>query len=113
MVGNTEDADVADAATLQRDDTIRDLASVRAASMMTSPYQSHKRVRPELVSELVRDAIGHAETTAATRRSARRLKNKNDTEEIRHAESRFHALGWEALRDAFESMADEVHAYHS
>ncbi|KAI0929589.1 hypothetical protein AcV7_005082 [Taiwanofungus camphoratus] len=90
---------------LRKDDTACDLVQQRPDVYKSSLH--HHRARSEaLSSEFLLDADRSAAGEAAPS-----LKNgcinSDDVRAIIEKEQKLHALGWEALRDAFESFADE------
>lgn len=93
-----------DIAALQRDDTIREFIN----SDKPEGNHGHKRHLSEaVVSEFLLDD-DEQDDTHRNGISREKKVNARRKEAIAESESRFRELGWEALRDALETFADEV-----
>ncbi|OBZ65249.1 WD repeat-containing protein 24 [Grifola frondosa] len=91
---------------LRRDDTIREIPGGRPESVKASSL--HRRGCSDALSgDFALDSDRHADENVPPTQSVSRGSNDAAKALVREAEMRFRELGWEALRERFETFADE------
>ncbi len=95
---------------LQREDTIRDLAGVRAASVRASSSSLHQRARSQASNFLFDADKGDGGMGVQTPLSTARSQSDRTRGAILAAEDRLRELAWGTMRERFEQYADEVRA---
>ncbi|TFK81768.1 hypothetical protein K466DRAFT_501579 [Polyporus arcularius HHB13444] len=93
--------------TLQREDTIRDLAGARAASVRASSSSLHQRARSQASNFLFDVDKGDGSMGVQTPFSTARSQSDRTRGAIREAEDRLRDLAWGIMRERFEQYADE------